>query len=118
MGPHPNHLTLVGYPCNLDNCQKMENTMAQSFDNGGNNTIRYGSAMRGGSSGGPWIQDFGVAANGAPSGEGANYLKSVTSYGPIATEPKYQGASILLNSGSGSFIDLLNQVCAHRAGNC
>ncbi|MCI0598317.1 MAG: hypothetical protein L0Y50_01335 [Beijerinckiaceae bacterium] len=114
----PNHLTILGYPCNIDNCAKMQNTAAQSFANGGSNTVIYGSAQRGGTSGGPWIQDFGVAGAGAPSGTALNRLKSVSSYGPIALEPKYIGGSILLASGTSSFIDILNRACAHRAGNC
>jgi V8-like Glu-specific endopeptidase len=117
---NPNHLTILGYPCNLDNCAKMQETTAQSFANGGANTVTYGSAARGGSSGGPWVSDFGVAGAGAPipvSG-GYNRLKAVTSYGPTATEPKYLGASIFMSNGASSFLGLLNTVCAHRAGNC
>ncbi|WP_051134256.1 serine protease [Methylocystis sp. ATCC 49242] len=117
-GLSPNHLTIIGYPCNLDNCAKMQNTTAESFANGGSNTVTYGSAQRGGTSGGPWIQDFGVAGAGSPSGTARNWLKSVSSYGPVATEPKYLGGSILMSSGTSSFIDLLNKSCAHRAGNC
>src|SRR3954469_4053737 len=78
-----NHVTMLGYPCNLDNCEHMEETSSQSYQDGGSNTVIYGSAMRGGSSGGPWIQDFGVAPDGAPAGLlGNNYLVAVTSYGP------------------------------------
>lgn len=117
-GLSPNHLTIIGYPCNIDNCAKMQNTTAGSFANGGNNTVVYGSAQRGGTSGGPWVQDFGVAGVGSPAGTALNYLKSVSSYGPVATEPKYLGGSILMSSGGGSFIGLLNSTCAHRAGNC
>lgn len=55
-GLHPNHAHLLGYPCNLDRCLKMHQVTAQSFALGGKNTILYGSDMRQGSSGGPWIQ--------------------------------------------------------------
>src|SRR5579872_1571211 len=54
------NVTMLGYPCNLDSCLKMEETGAQAFESGGNNTTIYGSAMRGGASGGPWIQDYGI----------------------------------------------------------
>jgi V8-like Glu-specific endopeptidase len=111
-----NHVTMLGYPCNLDSCQRMEETFAQEYQYGGNNTYIYGSAMRGGASGGPWIQDFGVAPEGAEAGLlGNNYLVAVTSYGPIATDPKYLGAS---NLGQG-FLDVLSLACgADSTGNC
>lgn len=117
-GLSPNHLTIIGYPCNIDNCAKMQNTNAGSYASGGNNTVVYGSAQRGGTSGGPWVQDFGLAGAGAPSGTAGNWLRGVSSYGPTATEPKYLGASILQASGAGSFGNLLTQACAHKAGNC
>ncbi len=110
------HLTMLGYPCNLDSCGKMEETFAQTFEYGGNNTYIYGSAMRGGASGGPWIQDFGIAPAGAPAGLlGNNYLVAVTSYGPISTTPQYLGASNL----DSRFISLLTDACgATSTGNC
>ncbi len=44
-----------------------------------------GSAMAGGSSGGPWILDFGIQAAGQllPNG-GSNRVVGITSYGPVA----------------------------------
>jgi len=114
-GLAPNHLTTLGYPCNLDSCALMQRNDAQSFF-GSNNTAVIGSAMRGGASGGPWIQDFGVtpSSNLFVSGLGANYQRGNTSYGPIATEPKYLGASIW----DSRWISIKNTACAHRAGNC
>jgi V8-like Glu-specific endopeptidase len=114
----PNHLTILGYPCNIDSCTKMQSTNAQSFAGGGKKTVIYGSAQRGGTSGGPWIQDFGVAGSGAPTGTALNWLKSVSSYGPIAAEPKYQGGSSLMGNVTSGFLSLLNTVCNHRQGNC
>lgn len=112
----PQSITQIGYPGNLDSGLRMEVTWAQSFDNGGNNTVRIGSAQRGGSSGGPWLKDFGVnavdsAAHPVPS---RNQLVSVTSYGPIAESPQYLGGSIL----DSRFISILNTICARQAGNC
>jgi V8-like Glu-specific endopeptidase len=110
-----NHVKMLGYPCNLDSCARMEQTDAGSFADGGSNTFVYGSAMRGGASGGPWIQDFGVAPAGGATGLlGNNYLVAVTSYGPIAEEPKYLGASNLDNN----FISVLNSACSASPGNC
>ena len=112
----PNHLTVLGYPCNIDSCNRMQQTNAQIFNSGGNNTWRLGSAQRGGTSGGPWLRDFGVLGVGAPSPSsiGPNIVKSVTSYGPIATEPKYLGGS-QLNS---EFVTMHNTMCGLKAGNC
>ena len=114
-GLAPNHLTVLGYPCNLDSCTRMQRSDAQSFG-GSNNTAVLGSAMRGGASGGPWIQDFGVKPTSSPAvtGLGANYQRGNTSYGPIATEPKYLGASIW----DSRWVTIKNLACAHRAGNC
>lgn len=114
-GLAPNHLTVLGYPCNLDRCTRMQRTDAQSFV-GSNNTAVLGSAMRGGASGGPWIQEFGVtpASNPGIARLGANYQRANSSYGPIATEPKYLGASIW----DARWIAIKDAACAHRAGNC
>ena len=111
-----NHVTMLGYPCNLDNCSRMEQNNAQTFGSGGSNTWIYGSAMRGGSSGGPWVQDFGVAPAGAPVGLlGNNFVIAVTSYGPVSTTPLYQGASAF----DVRFANLLTLACSHAgSGGC
>jgi V8-like Glu-specific endopeptidase len=112
----PNHATLLGYPVNLDFGQKMHQVTAQSFAFGGNNTVLYGSDMRGGSSGGPWVQNFGIPAVGQVDGleRGENRIIGVTSFGPVAIGPLYQGSSIL----NDSFIAILNRACSRRSGNC
>jgi len=110
-----NNVTMLGFPCNLDTCSRMELTNAQTFASGGSNTFVYGSAMRGGASGGGWVQDFGVNPSSNPAVSlGLNYIVAVTSYGPIATEPKYLGASNL----DGRFLDVLNHACGANPGNC
>jgi V8-like Glu-specific endopeptidase len=112
----PNHATLLGYPCNLDQCQQMHQITAGSFRSTSPNNVEYGSDARGGQSGGPWIQNFGKKASGQPTGAnaGANQVVGVVSYGYVATGPKAQGGSIPDSRWS----DLFNTVCAHRAGNC
>jgi V8-like Glu-specific endopeptidase len=111
-----NNVTMLGYPCNLDSCLKMQETFAQTFEYGGNNTYIYGSAMKSGASGGPWVQDFGIAPAGAPAGLlGNNYLVAVTSYQPTNTSLMYLGASNL----NGDFLNLLlNYACVAAPGNC
>jgi V8-like Glu-specific endopeptidase len=109
-----NHLTIVGYPCNLDSCNLMQRNDAQTFASGGNNTWILGSATQGGVSGGPWVQDFGVAPVGSPPLQfGGNLAAAVNSYGPTGGNG-YSGASQFNND----FISLLNEVCAHNSGNC
>lgn len=112
----PNHAHLLGYPCNLDNCQKMHQVTAGSFRSVSPNNVEYGSDMRGGSSGGPWVQNFGIVASGQTGGlnAGRNRIIGITSYGYISTDPLVQGSSI----PDSRFTTILNTVCAHRAGNC
>ena len=53
-------------------------------------------------------------ANTPNVGMGNNYLIAVTSYGPIATNPAYLGAS---NLGP-QFLNMLAAACGEAAGNC
>jgi V8-like Glu-specific endopeptidase len=112
----PNHAHLLGYPCNIDSCGKMHQVAAGSFRDVAPNNVEYGSDMRGGSSGGPWVQNFGVKGVGQPAANlnlGLNRVIGVTSYGYISNDPKVQGSAIL----DQRFINLLNIACA-GPGNC
>jgi V8-like Glu-specific endopeptidase len=110
-----NHTSKLGYPCNLDSCQKMQDVMSNSFRNTSPNNVEYGSDAGGGSSGGPWVQNFQVLASGGGTGSntGSNRVVGVTSYGYTSTDPKVQGASIPDNR----WVQLFNTICA-RSGNC
>jgi V8-like Glu-specific endopeptidase len=110
-----NHTSKLGYPCNLDNCQKMQNVMSNNFRPTAPNNVEYGSDARGGSSGGPWVQNFATLAAGGGTGNntGLNQLVGVTSYIYNDLNPKVQGASIPDNR----FISLFNLLCS-RPGNC
>jgi hypothetical protein len=112
----PNHAHLLGYPCNLDSCQKMHQVTAQNGQTVSPNNVEYGSDMRGGSSGGPWVQNFGELAIGQSGGlnAGLNRVVAVTSYVYNSLDPKVEGASI----PDSRFINLLNTICTHRSGNC
>lgn len=111
-----NHATLLGYPCNLDSCQKMHQVASRSGSGVSPNNVEYGSDMRGGSSGGPWVQNFGAYATGQVEGNkpGANRIIGITSYGYDSTSPKVQGSSI----PDSRFISVLNIICGLQAGNC
>lgn len=110
-----NHTSKLGYPCNLDNCDRMQNITSGSFQTSEPNNVEYGSDAQGGSSGGPWLQNFETLADGGGNGmnPGANRIVGVTSYGYTDEEAKVQGASIL----DSRWEALWQRICA-RAGNC
>ena len=112
----PNHTTKLGYPCNIDACQKMQQSTSQNRPGVFNNNVEYGTNFRGGSSGGPWVTNSGIQGAGGLT-TNLNAVVSVTSYGFVSTAPQVQGGSIP-DSRAGGFIPLLNLVCAQRAGNC
>ncbi len=110
-----NHTSKLGYPCNLDSCQKMQNVTSSSFRAVAPNNVEYGSDARGGSSGGPWVQNFAVLSVGGGTGlnTAQNRVVGITSYGYTSVDPKVQGSSIL----DSRWTQLWNTMCA-RAGNC
>jgi V8-like Glu-specific endopeptidase len=110
-----NHTSKLGYPCNLDSCQKMQNVTSTSYRNVAPNNVEYGSDARGGSSGGPWVQNFETQSVGGGTGlnPGPNQVVGITSYGYVSTDPKVQGSSIL----DSRWVQLWNLICS-RAGNC
>ena len=112
----PNHVHQLGYPCNLDSCQKMHQVTAESARSVAPNNVEYGSDMRGGASGGPWVQNFGQLAVGQTGGlnPGLNRVVGITSYGYVSTAPKALGSSI----PDGRFVSLLVALCTHKVGNC
>lgn len=116
LGLIPNHTTKLGYPCNIDACNKMQQVMSQSHRAVSPNNVEYGSNARGGSSGGPWVQNYGIQGTGGLT-SGLNQVVGVSSYGYVSTAPQVQGSSIP-DSRAGGFIPLLNTMCAGRAGNC
>ncbi|NML59581.1 hypothetical protein HHL21_00435 [Massilia sp. RP-1-19] len=112
---NPNHTSKLGYPCNLDSCQKMQNVMSNNYRATSPNNVEYGSDARGGSSGGPWVQNFAVPATsgGAGSNAAQNRVVGITSYGYLSADPTVQGASI----PDSRWVQIWNQICA-RSGNC
>jgi hypothetical protein len=92
------HITELGYPVDLDGGVYMERNDAQGAVSFGtaNNTI-IGSLMTAGSSGGPWVVNFGQAPalNGTSFGAYASYnmVVGVTSWGSATVNVKNQGAS-------------------------
>ncbi len=113
---NPNHTKKLGYPASMDQGEVMHEVDSGSYGPSDNDTVLYGSDMTGGSSGGPWVENFGVFAVGQTGGlqPNPNRVVGVTSYGYVATDPKVQGSSILKEE----FSTILATACAHRTGNC
>jgi V8-like Glu-specific endopeptidase len=112
-----NLVYLLGYPGNLDNTQKMHQVVSTYYASLAPNTVMYGSDMRQGSSGGPWVENFGLPAVGQLGGlyPGFNQVIGVTSYGFNDPTLRVQGSSILDNR---FFTELLIPACQHQVGNC
>jgi V8-like Glu-specific endopeptidase len=113
----PNHVHMIGYPGELDNGEIMHQVASQSFSVSDNNNVLYGSDMKQGSSGGPWIQNFGMPATGQAAGLSpeSNAIVGVTSWGPITTPDQMVAASSTLDE---RLLDMLQQLCGEQEGNC
>ena len=94
----------------------MQQVTSGSFQATSPNNVEYGSNAGGGSTGGPWVMNFGVQPAGGLSGSN-NMIVGVTSYGYISPLPLVQGSSIP-DSQPGGFFDIFNLVCALKPGNC
>ena len=115
------HVTILGYPCNFDSCNILQRDDSSDHRVGstaaGNNAFEYGSDLAGGSSGGPWVQNFGDPASAAPTGVRnltRNAVVGVTSYGFTDPNVKILGAS----GFNAEFTSMLNTACSNAAGNC
>jgi len=113
------NVTMLGYPCNFDSCNIMQRV--DSSDHRlppgytGTNAFEYGSDMTGGSSGGPWVENFGSGA--PPQGGFAtrNAVVGVTSY--IYTD----GGAALVEGASqldARWTTVFTDQCAVAVGNC
>ncbi|GAB3400923.1 hypothetical protein NX774_01860 [Massilia agilis] len=111
-----NHTSKLGYPCNLDSCQKMQDVTSGAFRNTAPNNVEYGSDALGGSSGGPWVQNFQILQTGGGTGSntGSNRVVGVTSYIYVPSDPKVQGASI----PDGRWVSIFSTLCSRVPGNC
>jgi hypothetical protein len=113
-------VTQIGYPACLDNGEIMERTDSQGATSASNsNNTLIGSLMCGGSSGGPWLVNFGRRPNltGTTSGTYplSNTVIGTTSWGSTATGPKNQGAAPFLSTNIKA---LVTGACGANAGAC
>lgn len=109
------HITQIGYPVCLDNGALMERNDSHGVKTPSmsNNTV-IGSLMCGGSSGGPWLVNFGIrpTLTGTTNGTdfSPNIVVGVTSWGYISNAPKEMGASPFLSTNIGV---LVNATCGN-----
>ena len=114
------HITQIGYPACLDNGAIMERNDSEGFKSAShtNNTL-LGSLMCGGSSGGPWIINFGKRPNLTQTASGSeaaqNTVVGVTSWGSTSTGPKQMGASPFLNTNVQTMV---NSACNSNPSHC
>ncbi len=94
-GPLSAQITQTGVSCNLENCEKIFATYSIGSQTGING-VQIGSGSSGGSSGGPWLVNFGVPpSDSSASGNDAqaNTVMATTSWGYQDPIYKVQGAS-------------------------
>ncbi len=111
-----NHVTMFGYPGNHDRGERMHQVNTGDWFDFGDNTVAYGSDMGGGSSGGPWVENFGRRAEGQTHGKNGkqNRVVGVTSFGFDDEAVRVQGSSVL----DARFKEVFNTACRQAAGNC
>jgi V8-like Glu-specific endopeptidase len=113
-------ITQIGYPACLDNGALMERNDSYGYTSGANaaNTI-IGSLMCGGSSGGPWVVNFGIrpvlSATAAGVTGDPNVVVGVTSWGYTSGLPKEMGAAPFT---SANIVELMNTVCTEVPAAC
>ena len=117
---HEALITQLGYPVALDRGLLQERTNSQGFTDGSlsNNTI-IGSLQTGGSSGGPWLVNFGMAPalSGFSFGTMAshNIVVGTTSWGYTNGSVKQQGASPFT---SNNIVPLVQAACNFAPSAC
>jgi len=114
------HITQIGYPAGLDSASLMERNDSSGFVSAANsNNTVIGSNMDGGSSGGPWLVNFGIKPTNTGETDGTapnpNIVVGVTSWGYISKAPKEQGASPFTNTNVWS---LVNSACTSIPAAC
>jgi V8-like Glu-specific endopeptidase len=107
------HVTILGYPGNLDGGHRMQQTAAQTFAPAEPNAAEFGSAHGPGSSGGPYILNFGEMAEGQDEPM-QNLVVGIMSYGSTDLTQRRVGTSII----NGEFAALFDQACQATRDNC
>jgi V8-like Glu-specific endopeptidase len=114
------HISQLGYPAGLDNAYYMERNDSYGYTDAtySNNTV-VGSNMDGGSSGGPWLVNFGKdpVLTGETNGTypANNIVVGVTSWGYTDKSYKEQGASPFTSS---NIVPLVTAACGTYPAQC
>lgn len=113
---YPNHVHMLGYPRAYDGGQRMHQVTSQSYQPGYQNTVLYGSDLSRGSSGGPWIQNFGEPSDGQTAGANgaANQIVGLSSYTLKDHTRRVLGSSI----PDERYTALYTAACARHPANC
>lgn len=112
----PNHVHMLGYPRSYDGGERMHQVTSQSYQLGSKNTVLYGSDLSRGSSGGPWIQNFGEPSDGQTAGtNGAiNQIVGLSSYTLKDHTKRVLGSS----TPDERYTALYTAACARHPANC
>ncbi len=112
----PNHVKQLGYPGAFDSGQIMHQVDAGHWSSAGEGTVLYGSDMTGGSSGGPFVMNFGSAADGQTGGQDpfSNGVVGVNSYRSGDPNALVIGSSTL----NDEFVTMWETACGNASGNC
>lgn len=119
-------ITQLGYPVAFDGGLKMIRTDSLGYQATPNNVI-IGSDQTGGSSGGPWIMNFGndpASTSSVPSFNARNRVVGTTSWGYVSSTVKVQGASRFANNtsfpapGLTNIEALISEACTAYVGSC
>lgn len=113
---YPNHVHMLGYPRSYDGGQRMHQVTSQSHQLSYKNTVLYGSDLSGGSSGGPWIQNFGEPSDGQTAGaNGAiNQIVGLSSFTLKDHARRVLGSS----TPDERYTALYAAACARHPANC
>ena len=126
LGKSAAQITQLGYPVAFDSGLKMIRTDSLGYMETPNNVI-LGSDQTGGSSGGPWILNFGrdpISTSSTPNYNVSNQVVATTSWGYVSSTLKVQGASYFANNnafpapGSTNIKTLLDDACAAYPSKC
>lgn len=125
LGEQAAQITQLGYPAKDFDGDKMIRTDSLGYQDVPNNVI-IGSNQTGGSSGGPWIQNFGVDTSfeGTPEpfDNEANQVVATTSWGFVSGVAKVQGASRFSKNTAyttkSNIESLVDSACAANSDAC
>ena len=117
-------ITQLGYPSENFDGDKMIRTDSAGYQDAPFNVI-IGSNQTGGSSGGPWLQNFGVETSHTgtpPQDNDSNQVVATTSWGFIADTFKIQGASRFSKNtaytAKSNIRSLVDEACINNPGFC